>query len=75
MALTNYLLQSVVCTAIFFGVGLGLAGRLPPRAIVATAVAIYAVQALGSHLWLERFRSGPFEWVWRRMAFGSVAVK
>jgi uncharacterized protein len=75
MALTNYLLQSVISTALFFGVGLGLAGRLPPRSIVATAVAIYAVQALGSHLWLERFRSGPFEWAWRRIAFGSATVK
>jgi uncharacterized protein len=75
MALTNYLLQSVVSTALFFGVGLGLAGRFPPWAIVATAVAIYAVQALGSHLWLTRFRSGPFEWAWRRVAFGSADVK
>jgi uncharacterized protein len=72
MALTNYLLQSVVATLLFFGVGFGLAGRLPPRAIVGTAIAIYAVQALGSHLWLGRYRSGPFEWAWRRLAFGSA---
>lgn len=71
MSLSNYLGQSVAAVLLFTGVGLGLAGRLTPLAVLATAVAIYAAQLLLSRRWLARFRYGPVEWVlraWTRLA-------
>lgn len=65
MALSNYLLQSVAGIAIFYGVGLGLAGRVPPAVIYALAVAIFAGQVVVSAEWLGFFRQGPMEWLWR----------
>ncbi|MES2859013.1 MAG: DUF418 domain-containing protein [Pseudomonadota bacterium] len=65
MALTNYLLQSVVCTAIFYGYGLGFFERLPRAWQPVFVVALFALQVAFSHWWLSRFRHGPMEWLWR----------
>lgn len=74
MALTNYLLQSVVGTAVFMGIGLGMAGRLPLPAIYAYAVALYGVQVLFSRWWLARHAQGPMEALWRRLTYGRPVV-
>jgi uncharacterized protein len=71
MALTNYLLQSVVLGFIFYGYGLGLFGRLGSAAAALAGILIYAGQLAFSRLWLERFRFGPFEWLWRSMTYGQ----
>lgn len=71
MALTNYLLQSVVCTAIFYGYGLGYFERLPRAWQPLFVVTLFALQVLLSHWWLARFRYGPMEWVWRWMTYGT----
>lgn len=65
MALTNYLLQSVVGTLIFYGYGLGLWGEIGRSAQVAIVLAVFAGQVAFSHWWLTRFRFGPMEWLWR----------
>jgi uncharacterized protein len=70
MALTNYLLQSVVGVAIFYGVGFGLHGKVGPTALVALSVTTIAAQAAASRWWLARFRFGPAEWVWRSLTYG-----
>jgi len=70
MALTNYLTQTVVCLAIFYGFGAGLIGRTGPALGLAIALAIYATQMIWSRLWLSRFRMGPLEWVWRSGTYG-----
>jgi len=72
MALTNYLAQSLICTAIFYGWGLGLFGQVGPLAGLALAVAVYAAQAGISAVWLRRFRYGPVEWLWRSMTYGRL---
>ena len=59
MALTNYLLQSVVATLLFYGYGLGLARRVSPSLALVTVVAILAGQLLVSGWWLRRYRFGP----------------
>jgi uncharacterized membrane protein YeiB len=70
MALTNYLMQSVVASAFFYGYGLGHWGM--PRAQQALFVlVVYALQVLLSHWWLARFRYGPMEWLWRWMTYGA----
>lgn len=70
MALTNYLLQSVVCTAIFYGYGFGLFEQVGRAGQLALAVAVFAVQVAVSHWWLRRFQFGPVEWVWRAATYG-----
>jgi uncharacterized protein len=71
-ALSNYLLQSIVCTAIFYNCGLRLYGRVGPAGALALAVAIYAGQVLLSSLWLRRYRFGPLEWLWRTLTYGEA---
>ncbi|MGM0672309.1 DUF418 domain-containing protein [Thioalkalivibrio sp.] len=65
MALTHYLLQSVVCIAIFYGFGLGRYAQEPLAHLVVVAVMIFAAQVVMSLLWLRFFRQGPVEWLWR----------
>lgn len=67
MALTNYLLQSLVCTLLFYGYGLGLAGLVRSAVSVLVAAGIYAAQTVFSGWWLRRFRFGPAEWLWRSL--------
>lgn len=68
MALTNYLLQSVICSLLFFGHGLGLYGQVPRTGLVAIVASIWVAELGWSLWWLDRFRLGPVEWVWRSLA-------
>src|SRR6056297_2981591 len=72
MALTNYLLQSLFWTWVFFGYGLGLWGEVPRTAQVALAPVFFAVQVLISGWWLKRFRFGPAEWLWRSLTYWQI---
>lgn len=72
MALTNYLLQSLVCTTIFYGYGLGLYGSMSASGGLLLTLLIYSGQVLFSHWWLRRFRFGPLEWLWRSLTYGRV---
>jgi uncharacterized protein len=69
MALTNYLMQSIICTLIFYGYGLGLFGKVGPAAGILLTVVIYLIQIPISHWWMKRFRYGPAEWLWRSMTY------
>ena len=70
MALTNYLLQTVICTTIFYGHGFGLFGSVDRLGQFGVVVAVWVVQLIVSPLWLQRFRFGPAEWVWRSLTYG-----
>lgn len=72
MALSNYLLQSLVCTTLFYSWGFGLYGRVNPLLGFVPTVAIYAAQVALSVWWLRHFTSGPMEWLWRRLTYGST---
>jgi uncharacterized protein len=72
MALTNYLLQSIICTTIFYSYGFGLYGRSGPLIDVPVAIVIYGLQVPFSRWWLSGHRYGPVEWVWRRLTYGSL---
>ena len=72
MALTNYLLQSVVCTFVFYGYGLGYFEALPRAWQPLFVVALFVLQVLASRWWLARFRHGPMEWLWRAITYGQV---
>jgi len=70
MALTQYILQSLVCTWLFYGYGLGAFETLARAWQIPFALALFALQVLLSHAWLRHFRFGPLEWVWRAMTYG-----
>lgn len=71
MALSNYVLQSLVLALLFTGYGLGLVGRLGPLAVLAVCAAIFAGQLALSAWWLGRHRYGPIEWALRALTTWS----
>ncbi|KSB87899.1 hypothetical protein AS593_00995 [Caulobacter vibrioides] len=76
MAFTNYIAQSLVMTAIFYGGrGPGLFARLDRPALALIVVALWIAQVLWSRWWLERFSLGPLEWVWRRLYRGPTPLR
>src|SRR5690606_6921700 len=69
MALTNYILQSVVMTAIAYSWGLGLFGRVPRAAQIPLALTVWGGNLAFSVWWLGRFRFGPLKWLWRSITY------
>ena len=72
MALTNYLLQSLVCTTLFYAYGFGLFEQLGRAGQLLLAVALFGLQVGASRLWLRAFEYGPVEWVWRTLTYGKA---
>jgi uncharacterized protein len=69
MALTNYLLQTVICLSIFYGYGFGQFGRFGATKATLIALLIFLFQILMSALWLNYFNYGPMEWIWRQLTY------
>lgn len=69
MALTNYLVQTILCTTIFYGQGLGLFGYVDRTGQLLIVLTIWLLQLIYSPLWLRFFRFGPFEWLWRSLTY------
>lgn len=72
MALTNYLVQTVACSFVFYGYGLGLGSSYGTPSWFIAWLVLFAVQLLASSWWLGRFRFGPAEWLWRSLTYGRV---
>ncbi len=72
MALTNYLVQTVIGTLIFYGHGLGLFGSVGRVGQMAVVLGIWALQLIYSQPYLDRFRFGPAEWLWRSLTYGRM---
>tara|TARA_B100001059_G_scaffold79515_1_gene77319 strand:+ start:505 stop:1746 length:1242 start_codon:yes stop_codon:yes gene_type:complete len=72
MALSNYLIQSLACSLIFYGHGLGYFGEMERTSQFLLVLVISAAQLVWSPLWLSYFRFGPFEWLWRCLTYWSV---
>ena len=70
MALSNYLCHSVVGIAVFYGIGIGIGPRYGMVAVMGTWLALFGAQIAVSRWWLDRFRFGPAEWVWRSLTYG-----
>ncbi len=71
MSLTNYIVQSIIGVAIFYGYGFGLWGRIGAAWSLAVIVLLFGFQTLYSAWWLRVFRYGPLEWVWRCLTYGT----
>lgn len=72
MALTNYIMHSVICTLFFFGYGLNFYGELDFYQIYFPVLTIWIVQLLVSPIWLGYFFFGPLEWVWRSLTYWRI---
>jgi len=72
MAFTNYIAQTVICTTIFYGHGLGLFGSVERWQQALIVGAVWAVELWWSPIWLRRFGRGPLEWLWRRLTYGRL---
>jgi len=76
MAFTNYLTQSLIMTAIFYGGrGPGLFGQVDRPLAALLVVAVWILQILWSRWWMARFTMGPLEWLWRRAYRGPMPLR
>ena len=73
MPLTNYLMQTILATTLFYSHGLALFATVGPALGLLLSIAIFAVQVVYSRWWLARFRFGPLEWLWRGAAYGKLS--
>lgn len=71
-ALSTYLLQSIICSFIFYGHGLGLFGDLDRSAQAVFVLGIWVFNIAFANIWLHFFRYGPFEWLWRSLTYGKA---
>lgn len=71
-AFTNYLGASIVMTSLFYGYGLGLYGTIGRAELWLVVLAAWAVMLSWSPWWLQRYRHGPFEWLWRSLARSEI---
>mgnify|MGYP001226915514 CR=1 FL=1 len=69
MALTNYILQSLLSFILFYGVGFGLYDAVSPIVGTFIVVLVYILQTMFSKWWLTHFRFGPLEWLWRSLTY------
>ena len=67
MAFTNYLMQSIITSIIFYG--MGWYGHLQRYEIYYIVVGIWIFQIIFSNIWLRYFLFGPFEWLWRSLTY------
>lgn len=71
LALSNYLVQSIVCTVFFYGYGMGYFGMLNQIQLYIFVLEVIMVQMLLSIIWLRYYNYGPAEWLLRRISYGK----
>ncbi|CAH0249017.1 hypothetical protein SRABI134_03160 [Peribacillus sp. Bi134] len=74
MSMSNYLFQSMVCTAIFYSYGLGLYGSVSYTTGFVFLIALFCLQILLSLLWMGLFYYGPVEYIWHFFTYGKKPV-
>ena len=72
MALTNYLMHSVIALFLFSGAGLGLLGKFSWSQLYLFVLLIWVLQLYISPLWLKYFYFGPVEWLWRLLTYLKI---
>jgi len=65
MALTNYVSQAIVGTFLLYGWGLGLCDHIRTLYLFFMAIVLVIVQTYACKIWLNYFKYGPLEWLWR----------
>ncbi len=72
MAFSNYIMQSLICTTLFYGFGLGWFAELERYELYYVVASIFVAQLVWSELWLKKFYFGPLEWLWRSLTYGKA---
>ncbi len=72
MALSNYVMHSVICAFVFYGFGLALFGQLERYELYYVVFGIWVLQLLISPVWLRHYRFGPLEWLWRSLTYWKL---
>lgn len=76
MPLTNYLMQTAICTTLFYAWGFGFWGKMGPAWGLVLAFAIFfAIQVPWSLWWLRRHERGPIEALWARLTYGTTPAR
>jgi uncharacterized protein len=69
MAFTQYVMQSVICSTIFYGYGFGLYSKLQRHELLYVVAGVWVFALISSPIWLRYFRFGPLEWLWRSLTY------
>jgi uncharacterized protein len=72
MALTNYIMHSVILTTIFYGYAGGYFGEISRAPQMLIVLAIVVFQLLFSRWWLNNYAFGPLEWLWRCLSYKKL---
>jgi len=72
MALTNYFLQTILCTTFFYGYGFGRFASIEYPSLWLVVLAVWSINITFSILWLHFFTMGPFEWLWRVLTYRQI---
>jgi uncharacterized protein len=72
MALTNYLMHSVILTSIFYGYAGAQYGEISRAPQMLIVFGIIVMQLILSKWWLNRYRFGPMEWLWRSLTYKKM---
>ena len=72
MALSNYILQSLIGVIIFNGIGFSMYQKLNLVQCFFTAIGVFIFQLILSEIWLQYFKFGPLEWCWRCLSYGKL---
>lgn len=75
MSMTTYLMQSVIQSLLFYGFGFGLYGKLSIDNLILIAVLIFICQMAFAWIWLNFFKQGPVEMLWKRITYGKAHRK
>jgi uncharacterized protein len=71
MAFTNYILMSVICGLLFYGIGFNLFGQVERFQQLLVVIAVWAILISFSFVWLKNYYFGPLEWLWRFLTYGK----
>ncbi len=69
MALSNYLISSIIGAFVFYGFGLALFNQLSRLQVLFVIIVVWIGQVVFSVIWIKRFHYGPFEWLWRSLTY------
>jgi uncharacterized protein len=69
MALSNYLIHTIICNVFFMGFGFAMFGKLQRYELYYVVIAIWVFQLIYSPIWFKYFKFGPAEWAWRSLTY------
>jgi uncharacterized protein len=69
LALSNYLIHTIICTTFFLGFGFGMFGKLQRHELYYVVLSIWVIQLIYSPIWLRYFKYGPAELAWRSLTY------